>query len=131
MEPIFIIIFFIIVIIIKDFDSLLYISIVLCSKATIYTSIETLINKEDFDTTLFVGNLPFIVNEEELRTYFEPIGGITNIRILRDKETLLGLGVAFIQFDQKPKVKQAIQEFKEKKFKGRILRLKVAIDKTK
>lgn len=85
---------------------------------------------EDFNSTIFVGNLPFIINEEDLRTHFSRIrvkndsdkdntesnandesggskptytvlGNIVNIRIIRDKRTLIGCGVAFVQFETK------------------------------
>lgn len=46
--------------------------------------------EDDFKTTIFVGNLPFVINEEDLRTHFSDLGEIKNIRIIRDSKTLIG-----------------------------------------
>ena len=43
--------------------------------------------EDDFESTIFVGNLPFIVNEEDIRKHFERLGTIKNIRVVRDSKT--------------------------------------------
>jgi len=74
--------------------------------------------KNDTDTTIFIGNLPFSVNEEELRKHFTHLedshlpkagDGIMNVRIVRDKETYLGKGIAYIMFTSKPLMRLAIE----------------------
>ena len=84
--------------------------------------------EDDFESTLFVGNLPFIINEEDLRAHFGGLGKIKNIRIVRDPKTLIGVGISFIQFESKDETIKAVTEwFKNKKykfFKGRELRIK-------
>ena len=50
----------------------------------------------DFETSIFIGNLPWVVNEEELRGHFEDCGKILNVRVIRDKETFIGKGIAYI-----------------------------------
>lgn len=50
----------------------------------------------DFDATVFIGNLPYVVNEEELRLHFADVGKILNVRVVRDKETFIGKGIAYI-----------------------------------
>ncbi len=50
----------------------------------------------DFETSIFIGNLPWVVNEEELREHFEDCGKILNVRVIRDKETFIGKGIAYI-----------------------------------
>lgn len=87
--------------------------------------------QNDFSTTVFVGNLPYILNEEELREHFTPVGKIQNIRIVRDTATQIGKGIAFIQFstlDEALKaVRLGVKSYKIKKFKGRELRIKKAV----
>jgi RNA recognition motif-containing protein len=84
----------------------------------------------DFTSTIFVGNLPFVVSEDELRVRFKHLGEIVNIRIVRDNVTLIGLGIAFIQFKTKEEalnaVKMCASEPRFTKFKGRELRVKKA-----
>lgn len=41
----------------------------------------------DFTHSIFIGNLPFIVNEEDIRMQFERLGKIVNIRVVRDNKT--------------------------------------------
>lgn len=57
----------------------------------------------DYDTTIFIGNLPFQSNEEDLRKHFSYLtvgegndDGILNVRIIRDPETFIGKGIAYI-----------------------------------
>ncbi|CAI2367344.1 unnamed protein product [Moneuplotes crassus] len=91
--------------------------------------------KDDFSSTIFVGNLPFIINEEDLRRHFERLGTIVNIRVVRDNRTCVGTGVAFIQFSTKEEVAQAVEKCKNEKrfgkFKGRELRVKRAVSTKK
>ena len=66
--------------------------------------------EDDYESTLFIGNLPFIINEEELRAHFESLGKIKNIRIVRDPRTLIGVGIAFIQMENKEEIIKAVTE---------------------
>jgi nucleolar protein 12 len=80
----------------------------------------------DFDATVFIGNLPYVVNEEELRVHFADIGKILNVRVVRDKETFIGKGIAYIQFSTAEEMKKAVETKNNTKFKGRDLRVKRA-----
>ena len=63
-------------------------------------------NKNDFETTIFIGNLPFVTNEEELRKHFAGVAkslaldgdgdGILNVRVIRDPKTFIGKGIGYI-----------------------------------
>jgi nucleolar protein 12 len=50
------------------------------------------------DRSIFVGNLPFVVEEEALRAHFDDCGEIDNVRIVRDPHVNLGKGIAFVAF---------------------------------
>ena len=54
--------------------------------------------ENDYESTIFIGNLPWVLNEEDLRKHFEECGDILNVRIIRDKDTFIGKGIAYIQF---------------------------------
>ena len=86
-------------------------------------------NKDDFTTTVFVGNLPYIVSEEEVRTCFTKYGKILNVRLVRDPKTFVGKGIGYVQFADGDMMRQAIES--DIKFKGRELRLKKATDPKK
>lgn len=55
----------------------------------------------DPSRTLFIGNLPFLADEEELRSFIAdrlPDGDeeVEGVRIVRDQETLIGKGIAYV-----------------------------------
>ncbi|KAF9025780.1 hypothetical protein BDZ89DRAFT_1068023 [Hymenopellis radicata] len=70
--------------------------------------------------SVFVGNLDFASKEEDLRVFFEgvmsaergppPEGStwVTRVRIVRDRETQLGKGFAYVQFSDKQCVDELI-----------------------
>jgi nucleolar protein 12 len=64
----------------------------------------------DYECSIFIGNLPWVCQEEDLRAHFEDCGKILNVRIIRDKETLIGKGFAYIQFSNKDEMKKSIDD---------------------
>lgn len=84
---------------------------------------------EDFKTTVFVGNLPFVVSEEEVRAHFAQYGTILNVRLIREPKTYIGKGIGYVMFKTNEEMRKAIES--GDKFKGRELRLKKATDPKK
>ena len=85
----------------------------------------------DFDATLFIGNLPFNINEEELRAFIakEAVKDILNVRLIRDKGSHLGKGIGYVQFTDKSQMRIALEKLDGAKFQGRELRVKKAVPK--
>ena len=83
---------------------------------------------EDFTRTIFIGNLPFIVSEEELRESFADVGKIENIRLVRDPKTHLGKGIGYIMFSTKDEMQKALTDKRSLRFKGRELRIARAVE---
>jgi len=96
--------------------------------------------EHDTNTTIFIGNLPFTVNEEDLRRHFADLSrtegmghlvgdgdGILNVRVIRDAQTHLGKGIAYIMFTSKPLMRLAIEHKNGYEFMGRELRIKKAV----
>ena len=52
----------------------------------------------DYDTSLFIGNLPLDIKEEELRSHFSSMGKIVNVRVVRDRRTMKGIGIGYVRF---------------------------------
>lgn len=50
-------------------------------------------------SSVFVGNLPFACDEEELRAHFAACGRVASVRVVRDRETGLGKGFAYVSFE--------------------------------
>lgn len=61
---------------------------------------------EDFKTTVFVGNLPFICSEEEVREFFGNFGKIDYVRIVRDALTQSTKGFCYVKFSSKEELKK-------------------------
>lgn len=49
--------------------------------------------KVDSRKTLFLGNLPFNIEEQKVREFFEQFGTILSVRVIRDKKTQVGKGM--------------------------------------
>ena len=78
----------------------------------------------DFKTTLFVGNIPYITDEEEVRDHFSPHGQVDSVRIIRDKVTHKTKGFCYVKFSLKEGLVSALKS--KDKFKNNELRLSKA-----
>lgn len=84
---------------------------------------------EDFTRTIFIGNLPFVVSEEEIRSQFTDCGKIENVRLIRDPKTHLGKGIGYIMFSNKEEMKAALDKARPgMRFKQRDLRIARAVE---
>lgn len=54
---------------------------------------------------IFLGNLPFGIEDETLRAKFEKCGDIESVRIVRDKKTNAGKGRKILHTVNKDKIK--------------------------
>lgn len=57
--------------------------------------------KRDMSKGVFVGNLPFGIEDEALWLHFRECGQITDVRVVRDKTNGLGKGFGYVNFDVK------------------------------
>lgn len=81
--------------------------------------------EHDPKLSVFVGNLPFTIEDEVLRSKFENCGEIDSVRIIRDKKTNAGKGFGYINFKSKDGVELALHMSEEDlTIKNRILRVK-------
>ncbi|KAF8568448.1 hypothetical protein P879_04189 [Paragonimus westermani] len=58
---------------------------------------------------VFLGNLPFEVHEDEVRGAMSTFGAISNVRLIRDKETGAVKGFGFVQFVDPTSIALAIR----------------------
>ena len=83
---------------------------------------------EDFTKTIFIGNLPYVVSEEDVRRVFQHIGKIENVRLVRDAKTYMGKGIGYVMFSTKEEMQKALLETKGMNFRGRDLRINRAVE---
>ncbi|KAJ1942366.1 Eukaryotic translation initiation factor 4B, partial [Linderina pennispora] len=72
--------------------------------------------------TAFVGNLPFSVDEDQLRDFFS---GVTTVRLIRDHATERLKGFGYVEFETLEDLKQAVEK-DGAEFSGRQIRVNVS-----
>ncbi|XP_076463627.1 RNA-binding protein 34-like isoform X2 [Babylonia areolata] len=77
--------------------------------------------------SVFVGNLPFAIEEESIREHFQDCGEIENVRVVRDRKTNLGKGFCYILFKSADSVSLALQ-LKNSELQKRQLRVQRCVD---
>lgn len=77
---------------------------------------------------LFVGNLPFSANENDLQIAFEQFGEIDEIRVITDRETGRSRGFAFVTFAEKESADSALS-MDGKELNGRNMRVNFATER--
>jgi RNA recognition motif-containing protein len=60
---------------------------------------------------LYIGNLPYEVTEEDLRTNFSEVGKISSVSIIKDKYTGLSRGFGFVEMETEKEAEEAIKKF--------------------
>jgi len=77
---------------------------------------------------LYVGNLPWSTDEEELRKMFEEMGDVQSVALITDRETGRSRGFGFVEIDDEG-AEKAMSELNGKDIGGRPLRVNEAQDK--
>jgi RNA recognition motif-containing protein len=70
---------------------------------------------------IFVGNLPYNLRGEDLRTIFSEAGTVVTADVVLDRETRRSRGFGFVEFDSDDSAKKAIELFNGKEIDGRKL----------
>ena len=77
---------------------------------------------------LYVGNLPYSVDEAQLRGIFAPYGEISELSLIMDRDTGRPKGFGFITFANQQAAEKALEQ-NGKDLGGRPLRVNIATDK--
>ncbi|KAL2345239.1 hypothetical protein Fmac_006524 [Flemingia macrophylla] len=68
---------------------------------------------------VYVGGIPQKVSEEDLRVFCESVGEVSEVRIMKGKESNGAKGYAFVTFKTKEWASKAIEELNKSEFKGK------------
>jgi len=79
---------------------------------------------------IFVGNLSFNTNEEELRQIFEAYGQVDRVSILTDRDTGRSRGFGFVEMTSDDDGEKAIAALNGSQFGGRTINVNEARPKT-
>ena len=70
---------------------------------------------------LFVGNLPYRVEENDLQELFAQAGKVESVRVMRDVETGRARGFAFVEMSSEEEAERATSQFNQFPLEGRKL----------
>jgi cold-inducible RNA-binding protein len=79
---------------------------------------------------IFVGNLSFSTNEDELRQLFEPFGQVDRVSIMTDRDTGRSRGFGFVEMASNEDGEKAITSLNGSQIGGRTLNVNEARPKT-
>jgi RNA recognition motif-containing protein len=75
---------------------------------------------------LYVGNLPYSVNNDSLKEIFAAAGEVTEATVITDKFSGRSKGFGFVTMKDDATAEKAIKELNEKEIEGRKIRVSVA-----
>lgn len=71
--------------------------------------------------SIYVGNLPFTITEDELREMFSPYGTVSNVSIITDRMTGRSRGFGFVEMADDSAARAAVEGLNGKDMGGRAL----------
>ena len=74
---------------------------------------------------LYVGNLPYEINENDLQALFAEAGPVESVNVVRDRETGRARGFAFVEMSTDEEAQRAITELNEYQLGGRGLTVRL------
>jgi len=75
---------------------------------------------------VYVGNLPFTVDDDKLKGLFESYGEVEEASVIKDKFSGRSKGFGFVTFKNDENAKKAIEEMNDKEVEGRQLKVNEA-----
>jgi RNA recognition motif-containing protein len=75
---------------------------------------------------IFIGNLPYKIQESELRELFEDYGELTSLKIITDRQTGQSKGFGFAEMPDRESALKAIEDLNEAEIYSRHIVVKEA-----
>lgn len=75
---------------------------------------------------IYIGNLPYSVTDEELRTVFSEFGQVESAKIIMDRYSGRSKGFGFVEMADTTEAQNAIKSLDNSNLKGRNLRVNEA-----
>lgn len=78
---------------------------------------------------MYVSNLSFHTNDEDLKTLFSKFGVVTSAKVITDRETGRSRGFGFVEMTSDEESQKAIAGLNSKEIEGRSMSVSVAKEK--
>ena len=75
---------------------------------------------------LYVGNLPYRIDEDSLRQLFTPYGTVETSKVIKDRQSGRSKGFGFVEMATQPEADAAIKALNEQPVDGRNLKVSLA-----
>jgi RNA recognition motif-containing protein len=85
-----------------------------------------ILEEPKMDVKLYVGNMAYNTNEDDLRGLFAQAGTVTSVALIKDRTTGMSKGFAFVEMDSQDSAQKAITMFNEYKLNERQLAVSFA-----
>jgi RNA recognition motif-containing protein len=79
-----------------------------------------------FEMNIYVSNLSFNVQDEDLKGFFEEYGEVTSAKVITDKFTGRSRGFGFVEMSDDASAQKAIQELDGATVEGRAIKVSEA-----
>lgn len=83
-------------------------------------------NFEDMQNRIYVGNLPYTIDAEGLKSLFSEFGEVSDARVITHRDSGRSKGFGFVEFANEEDAKKAIDAMHEKEIEGRNLVVNIA-----
>ena len=78
---------------------------------------------------MYVSNLGFHVQDEDLRNLFEPFGEVSSAKVICDRNTGFSRGFGFVKMNSAEQAAKAMSSLQNKVIEGRALSVNTAREK--
>ena len=78
---------------------------------------------------MYVSNLSFHTEEDDLRKLFEQFGAVSSAKVISDRETGRSRGFGFVEMESETEAKEAMKALNNKEIEGRTMLVSIAREK--